>query len=118
MRLITSALTISTLTAAVLLAGLPASATDAAKSIVLAQAQTQTDTKMAAPKKATAEKKAAAPMGAGSNVQGTKKVGPSKLATHDCRLNGTVVEIQDDRCGASHQYCKINGVSQCIEIRD
>jgi hypothetical protein len=116
MRLTTSALTISTLTAAALLIRLPASATDAAKSIVLAQ--TQTDTKVAAPKKDAAEKKAAAPMGGGSNVQGTKKVGPSKLATHDCRLNGTVVEIQDDRCGASHQYCKINGVSQCIEIRD
>jgi hypothetical protein len=41
----------------------------------------------------------------------------SELSTSDCKnVDGTVVHVADDRCGSSHQYCKLsNGNAVCID---
>ena len=38
------------------------------------------------------------------------------LSTSDCKLllNGTVIEVADNRCGASGKYCKSSAGSACI----
>ncbi len=43
-----------------------------------------------------------------------------ELTTSDCRkVDGTVVHVADDRCGGSHQYCKLsNGNAVCIDKAD
>lgn len=42
------------------------------------------------------------------------------LTSSDCRkVDGRVVEVADDRCGGSRQYCKLsNGNAVCIDKRD
>jgi hypothetical protein len=43
-----------------------------------------------------------------------------QLTTSDCRkVDGTVIHVADDRCGGSHQYCKLsNGNAVCIDKAD
>ncbi len=106
MLLKSSILAIAALIFATLAFDFSVSATEAVKTTVLAQGNSSEMQKQ------TGAKKTTGPI-AVKPIRGV-----SKLATHDCRLNGTVVEISDDRCGSSHQYCKINGVAQCIDFKD
>jgi hypothetical protein len=42
------------------------------------------------------------------------------LSTQDCKnVGGTVVEVADDRCGASRQYCRMPDTNAvCINVRN
>jgi hypothetical protein len=42
------------------------------------------------------------------------------LSTQDCKnVGGTVVEVTDDRCGASRQYCRMPDTNAvCINVRN
>ena len=44
----------------------------------------------------------------------------SALSTQDCKnVGGTVVEVADDRCGASRQYCRMPDTNAvCIDVRN
>jgi hypothetical protein len=57
----------------------------------------------------------------GGSIAGGK-LGPKAVAltSSDCRkVDGTVIEVADDRCGSSRQYCKLsNGNAVCIDKRD
>jgi putative hemolysin len=101
-----SSLAIAALTAASFVMNFSASATETAKATVLAQANPAETQKNLGVKKPT------------SPAQ-VKTRGVSNLASHDCRMHGTIVEITDNRCGSSHQYCKFpDGVVECIEVKD
>jgi hypothetical protein len=62
---------------------------------------------------ATAAMGTHSPMAPTTNVKGK----PTALNPHDCdRVGGTVIYVQDDRCGSTHLYCKIpNVTSVCID---
>lgn len=42
------------------------------------------------------------------------------LSTQDCKnVGGTVVEVADDRCGTSRQYCRMPDTNAvCIDVRN
>ncbi|HXG79158.1 MAG TPA: hypothetical protein VNJ31_07475 [Methyloceanibacter sp.] len=44
----------------------------------------------------------------------------SALSTQDCKnVGGTVVEVADDRCGSSRQYCRMPDTNAvCIDVRN
>lgn len=56
----------------------------------------------------------------GGTVKTNKLPQTTALTSSDCRkVDGRVVEVADDRCGSSRQYCKLsNGNAVCIDKRD
>jgi len=86
----------------------------AAGMIALAAAGAAERTTVRAPS-ATANGKAAPGTMGPKSTGGRNKV--AELSAHECRqVGGTVVTVTDDRCGASHRYCRMADTNAvCID---